>query len=227
MQRYYSKIYWHFTGSPENVNWHEIKVPKDLKNCQVKSTKQSFDILEAILTSSKLKATCTERVSSTEETEPFCCVCDIPIKDLIYHKKYYGDCAIGFRAEAIHKNFTPVLYINLEYAKLIDENRMLDTNKTFEENDSAELLLEYLFGLNRETFGVLSNFLKITNFSENEDETFYREREWRCLGDFNFEEKDVAAIVVPQEYLTRAYKMLMDKNLRDVSVLSWELIEKA
>lgn len=36
---------------------------------------------------------------------------DIPLKDLQHHASYYGNVAIGYRADAVHRaGFVPVLY---------------------------------------------------------------------------------------------------------------------
>src|SRR5690625_3944911 len=95
MRDYYSNVYWHFTGGPK-VDWETISSPKDLSNQPTKTQQESFDILKSILSSQKLIGNSTERVSTTESTGKFCCVCDIPLKYLDNHKKYYGDVAIGF-----------------------------------------------------------------------------------------------------------------------------------
>ena len=44
--------------------------------------------------------------------------------------------------------------------------------------------------------GFLMNFVKVTKFDVSPENTFYREREWRNIGDFSFAFDDVAAVVV-------------------------------
>lgn len=227
MQRYYSNVYWHFTGSPEDVEWHEVEKPKDLTDrYEPKETEVAYDIVEKILSSKKLIGDCTERIFWTEETYPFCCVCDIPIKDLFHHKEYYGDCAIGFRSTAIHEKFSPVLYINPNHIPL-DMQRKIDLNKKYKKDGSADELLKDLFGYSKEVAGTLSNFLKLTGFGEDDGDSFYREREWRHFGDFHFEEGDVSAIIVPEEYIDRVTKYLIDNKFESVSVMSWEFLKRA
>ena len=80
MQSYFSKIYWHFTGGPA-VNWADIRTPKEIKN-KTKSSIEAVQILKQILSSRKLLATCTEKIMGELRTNKFCCVCDIPFKDL-------------------------------------------------------------------------------------------------------------------------------------------------
>jgi len=81
MQRYFSSIYWHFTGSPD-VDWSKIREPKEIEG-QYKSSVEAVNILKEILSSHKLIATSEEKILNNLKTESFSCVCDIPFKDLI------------------------------------------------------------------------------------------------------------------------------------------------
>lgn len=236
MQRYYSGIYWHFTGSPDGIQWHLVRRPKHiLQQGRPKPPDKAVRILKDILASRKLLATCKETVAGYLETEKFCCTCDIPLKDLPGHRPYYGDAAIGFRAEAIYDAcFNPVLYTNA--ANLIgvlgdleaDEDYALDENTTFHEDDSLETLLLHLFGRVSLKLGPLVPYLKITEFDTDEAETLYREREWRHLGDFEFLPDDVAAVLVPEAYISDLRKHLHEHGYGDCTlVLSWEFLEQA
>lgn len=146
VQSYFSKIYWHFTGGPA-VNWSDIRTPKEIKN-KTKSSIEAVQILKKILSSRKLLATCTEKIMGELRTNKFCCVCDIPFKDLIYHTDYYGKVAIGFSAKAIHKQFNPVLYMERDFPIpdniLIDDSIMLDGDTLFDDNDSVFDFKSYL-----------------------------------------------------------------------------------
>ena len=82
-QRYYSNIYWHFTGSPKGVDWSVARCPKDIiSQDPVFNDLEAAKTLNLILDSRTLKATCTEKISEKLETKKFCCVTDIPLKDL-------------------------------------------------------------------------------------------------------------------------------------------------
>jgi len=62
-QRYYSNVYWHFTGSPTGTNWREVRRPADItKRGPVLDPATAKDTLKAILSSKKLLGRCTERV---------------------------------------------------------------------------------------------------------------------------------------------------------------------
>ncbi|SDH85819.1 abortive infection system antitoxin AbiGi family protein [Alteribacillus bidgolensis] len=202
MQRYYSNIYWHFTGSPSDVDWKKIKKPKELKDYPPKTIKDTYETLETILLSKTLKATSAEKVSSTEETAPFCCVCDIPLKDLDYHMKYYGKIAIGFNHKAIHGNFNPVLYIDPEHMPYINHSVSLE--------DGSKSLI---------------NLIKHTNFGVERGESFYGEREWRYIGDYRFNESDVEVIIVPKDFKDKLIHFLEQNHYDDTTVLTWELIQ--
>ncbi|MCT2536402.1 abortive infection system antitoxin AbiGi family protein [Aquibacillus koreensis] len=223
--RYYSNIYWHFTGGPVSNNqtniWHQSRSLRDVKvHSSLKTPKEALGNLENILSSKTLKATSTEYISEEVETKKFCCVCDIPLNDLIYHRMYYGDYAIGFRAKYIHAHFHPVLYIDPYYASL--NNTHLHAQKDDRSNSNNSHLWE-LLGIKKEN--PLINFLKITSFSSEYDHSFYGEREWRCLDDYTFSEEEVEAIIVPKEEVESIQAHLRMKGFHNKSVLSWDLIE--
>lgn len=239
MQGYFSKIYWHFTGGPA-VNWADVRMPKQIRD-KAKSPIEAVLILNKILLSRKLLATCTEKIMGELRTKEFCCVCDIPFKDLIYHADYYGKVAIGFTAKAIHKQFNPVLYLEREFPIpdniVIDDSIMLDGNKKFDDGDPPFDLISYLSGLDKsiqykdflsDYLGSMKRFIKITRFSENDDETFYREREWRSInGNFNFEPDDVEAIIVPREFIPEVKIQLSNYDYRnDIVIIPFDFLEK-
>lgn len=245
-QRYYSNIYWHFTGSPEGVDWSVCRCPKDItEQGTVLADKKAVEILNLILDSSLLKATCSEKISESLETDKFCCVTDIPLKDLPSHASYYGKVAIGFKSEAIHKHFVPVLYIpkqNLPAVRKLVPNRQLQTmageflqySGGFQEQQAMKLfsqaahVLEEIQEIDEhEAGGFYSNFIKITDFDREPENTFYREREWRSINNFNFESTDIEAVVAPEVLLPIVRKKLDELSIERVNVVSWEFIENA
>lgn len=200
MQRYYSRIYWHFTGSPKGGKPGALSPEELLKSSKPKSEAESIDILLAILESQVLEASSKEKVGDYE-TKAFCSTTDIPFKDLIDHSAYYGKAAIGFKAEAIHDIFLPICYVSVGHS-LED-------------------------GLLKEGHPLL-DFIKLTDFHPDEGHTFYREREWRKVGDYQFKRDEVAAIVVPDQAVKKVHTFLDERGYPgDISVLSWRLIEEA
>ncbi|MDD4436565.1 MAG: abortive infection system antitoxin AbiGi family protein [Tissierellia bacterium] len=244
-QRYYSNIYWHFTGSPDKINWHAVIKPSDiLKQGEPKTDEHSVEILKNILSTRKLLASCSERIVEKLETEKFCCVCDIPFKDLINHARYYGKIAIGFSAEIVHRKFNPVFYIDYDKIPIprdvaIPGDTIIDTNTVFRDDDSVMKLFEAIFNTESagyplaraldSTLGSLKSHLKITFFSDNAEETFYGEREWRCINDFTFSYENIEAIIAPQAFLVDIKKFLMSEcnYLGEFPIIPFDFIEKA
>jgi len=223
-QRYYSNIYWHFTGSPEGVDWSIAKCPKDITaQGPVLEDEKACDILKLILESGMLKATCTEKISDTLITDQFCSVTDIPLKDLPSHAPYYGKVAIGFKAKSIHKHFVPVLYIpkqNLPAVSKLMPNTLLVKmaheflrhSGGFQEQQAMKLLSQAAHNPEEVKVvdeaavgGFYSNFVKITDFDSASENTYYREREWRGIGVFNFSYEDIEAVVSTYAKLIRYF----------------------
>lgn len=203
-------------------------------------------VLKLILTSRKLLGCCTERVVADLETAKFCCVTDIPLKDLPSHAPYYGKVAIGFKARAVHKAFLPVMYIPKESMPIVEmmvPNRKLTEmaydflkyQGSFQEQQAMKLLSQAAH--NQEAVrqpdtdamnGFLMNFVKVTDFDASPENTFYREREWRNIGDFCFSVEDVAAVVVPELLIADAQAHLDKEGYpRSISIVAWEFIEHA
>lgn len=247
-QRYYSNIYWHFTGSPEGIDWHQVRCPADIirQGPKLKPATEAKETLKAILSTQKLQARCTEKVVDSVQTAQFCCVTDIPLKDLPSHAPYYGKVAIGFKASAIHRSFLPVIYISTENMPTIEmmiPNRQLTAiahdfltyQGAFAEQQAMKLLAqadhnkEAVKQLDADAMrGFLMNFVKVTDFDTTPENTFYREREWRNLGDFSFTVDDVDAIVVPESFLGDVREHLDKEGYPpSVSALAWEFIENA
>ena len=247
-QRYYSNIYWHFTGSPEGIDWHQVQCPADIQKQgpKLKPEAKAKETLKAILSTKNLLARCTERIIDNVETVQFCCVTDIPLKDLPSHAPYYGKVAIGFKARAIHRSFLPVIYIPTESMPTIEmmipnrqltaiANDFLTYQGAFSEQQAMKILAqadhnkEAVKQLDADAMrGFLMNFVKVTDFDTTPENTFYREREWRNLGDFSFTVDDVDAIVVPESFLGDVRKHLDKEGYpSSVSTLAWEFIENA
>lgn len=246
-QRYYSNIYWHFTGSPKGIDWRKVRRPADIKNQGlIKGEDAANETLKLILSSQKLLGRCTERVVSDLETAKFCCVTDIPLKDLPSHAPYYGKVAIGFKAQAVHKAFLPVMYVPTESMPVVEmmvPNRKLTEmaydflkyQGSFQEQQAMRLLSQAAH--NKDAVlkpdaeamkGFLMNFVKVTDFDTLPENTFYREREWRNIGDFSFSIEDVAAVVVPKSYIGEARAHLDKEGYPpSISIVAWEFIEQA
>jgi hypothetical protein len=239
MQSYFSKIYWHFTGGPA-VDWENITEPREIKN-KTKSPDESVEILNEIIASQKLIASCTEKIMGELTTRKFCCVCDIPFKDLIGHAEYYGRVAIGFAARSIHRQFNPVLYLERDFPApdhiIIDDKLLPEAVQRNGGRCSLYDYMSYLLGLDsnarhrdflNQYFGHLTQCIKFTRFSENDDETFYREREWRSInGDYHFVPEDVEAIIGPREFIPAVKEQLSNCQYKnDIAIIPFDFLEK-
>jgi hypothetical protein len=230
MQRYYSNVYWHFVGSPPGVDWRKVRKPADIiaQGGTPKNLATCMNIVLEILKTGTLRATCIERISPTITTRPFCCVTDIPVKDLPSHSPYYGRVAVGFRSVAIHASFLPVLYYPTVHLPQVHTGyEGIPVKRWLPDVDKIAPIMEPDPALASNPF---KDCLKLTDFSVHPDESFYREREWRHAGsDFRFAETDVAAIVAPEEALSQLRRWLQQQSYCDdrISLIAWELIEDA
>lgn len=243
-QRYYSGVYWHFVGRPK-IGPYLIESPNDYtkKGRRVKNPSESFDIVKNILKTKTLLATATEAVAFGDKvinSDKFCCVTDIPLKDLELHGTYYGHTAIGFTSKAIHRDeWNPVWYINpKQFMPLQFSGFMADVLSSLRQdtppipeaqvpedpiNRSINIALDSWISDFRKN---ILNWIKVTRFSSNPGESFYHEREWRHIGDFHFQDpgKDIVAIIVPARQVRKTKELLRTLLLRSVSVVSWDLI---
>jgi len=246
-QRYYSNVYWHFTGSPKGIDWREVRRPADIeKQGPVLDPATAKDTLKLILTSKKLLGSCTERVVADLETAKFCCLTDIPLKDLPSHAPYYGKVALGFKATAVHKSFLPVMYIPMESMPVVEmmvpdrkltemAYEFLNYQGSFQEQQALKLMSqaahnkEAVFKPDADAMkGFLMNFVKVTDFDSFPENTFYREREWRNIGDFGFTADDVAAVVVPESLIGEVREHFNKEGYpQSISIVAWEFIEQA
>lgn len=247
IQRYYSNIYWHFTGSPKPIDWREVRCPADInKQNAVVDAENAAKTLKKILQSQKLLATCTERVLDDLDTAKFCCVTDIPLKDLPSHAPYYGKVAIGFKAKAVHKYFLPVIYLpksRMPVIEMMVPNRqltkmaydMLQYQGSFQEQQAKRMFSQATHTAERiqspdseAMKGFFLNFVKVTDFDTSPENTFYREREWRNIGDFSFSVDDVAAVAAPESSVREVRECLNDAGYPpSISIVAWEFIEQA
>lgn len=250
-QRYYSNIYWHFTGSPRGVDWGRCNKPKDiLLQGKPGSPEEALETLFTILSSEKLLATSNERISEKLSTQRFCCVTDIPLLDLELHCKYYGKVALGFNCSRVHQEFTPVLYFpGRKFPRKIrvpNGGRELIVDD-FDDIDTREFDVKQLpdgrYKLTLKGFQLLLfateiksdsidryfvDHLKVTDFSPRIGESFYQEREWRHMGDFSFDRTDVEAVIVPKRLRKKTQEFILSSNdYEHVSVITWEFLNQA
>jgi len=50
--------------------------------------------------------------------------------------------------------------------------------------------------------------MKFSFFSDEVDESFYQEKEWRKIGNFYFENDDIEAVIVPKNHIDQIVSFL-------------------
>ncbi len=217
LQRFSCRALWHFTGYK-------------------KDQEEAFDIQCKILESSLLKvAKYPEPILMPNGDEkrwglPVSCVCDIPFKDLLIHMVRYGQFGISF-----HKNdavteglFNPVLYLHKKADFFDRSSSLLNTieKNIDQKNPAFETLQEFLslLGSYTKRSDLLHPATIDTKKDESQNNNFYFEREWRSTHDWDFNDKSIAAIMMPSSYICRFRKKFEDR-FPDSSIISSELVE--
>jgi hypothetical protein len=76
--------------------------------------------------------------------------------------------------------------------------------------------------------GFMMTFVKVTDFDPSPANTFYREREWRNIGNFSFTVDDVAAVAVPESFIGEIQEHFNQEGYPpSISIVAWEFIEHA
>ena len=226
-QRYVSKELTHFIGSNltrEEDQYHLlVKIIKD-------GNLKGRDVGGALQVALQVHVG-TPRMSNNEVFMPnVVCFSDIPVEDLDLHMKKYSHFGLSFlKKDLILKGTNPVFYIaensvlpnrktRKEYFDdMIDEFNFIFFHK---ENKILEVQRESGDNVFESDWNGLKDFLTLYIFSfikffddtksENDQENYYMEREWRLLGFLKFEIKDICRIILPQEYSERFRKDIPD-----------------
>ncbi len=216
LQRLSSKVLWHFTGYN-------------------KSEDEAFKILFAILKNKKLKISERQpaiRMPSQQERigHKCSCMCDIPFKDLRIHIIRYGPIGIAFhKSNAITAGlFNPVLYLQNNHPLFNHAENMIGKLEQIasDHQQIAPLLQDFLtlLGTYIKPSDLLSNIQLDPKIDDEQKNNFYYEREWRSAYDWNFQENDIAAIMLPIKYFDKFRSEINDKFLR-ATIISTEMIE--
>lgn len=145
------------------------------------------------------------------------CFCDIPVADLGLHRAKYSDFGLAFKRQfLVQRGAKPVLYVP-EDGQIRWGPSMKPVGPTFKMmkryvvdflNDlrkRPDLRLNDLEGV--QTFVVLHLLGYIKEFnsslSDDADENYYMEREWRVVGGVQFTLEDISRIIVPKDYAKR------------------------
>ena len=246
-----SNILWHFTGGPK---WDEAK---ECQGTEPKPDAEAYENLVSIIKSRTLNlGSYRERFHAAwaeqlgpgmggVESEPVCCLADIPAQHLGYHAYRYGKFAIGFHREsAVTHGFAPVLYSLSDAHAAALVWLALRTLDTLAESHAAEDLLarspdwseldvELAVKTAHSALKRLAPLVK--TFDKHEFSTVYCEREWRSTKAFSFNWKnDVAMIVLPQrgadgkDYYAQFHRHVLPKLPKRphprVPIVRWDLL---
>ena len=148
------------------------------------------------------------------------CFCDILVEHLGIHMKKYGVFGLSFPKEfLIQKGVSPVFYISSNSPVCAYDGKSLDSRIPSNLYERFEKMTKqcdsFMNAVGEGKFAVneIHNFLisKIFAFikpfdagkSDDDEQNYYMEREWRTATAFNFEPDDVCRIILPRSYAKR------------------------
>ena len=160
------------------------------------------------------------------------CFCDIPVEDLHIHVRKYSNFGLSYlKAYLVDKGASPVFYVAKNSVVRPLPATLEGYDEVFRRLDAREEPLEattrcaYFDRMAVElndhfrpagagvlpsalhnflTFNVMS-FVKVFDdqLPDDDPKNYYMEREWRMLGNLEFELNDVHRVVLPQVYARR------------------------
>jgi hypothetical protein len=217
-QRFSSKVLWHFTGY--NKSWDD-------------AYRIQNEILQSnVLNIGNQSETIIMKSGAKRYGSPVACVCDIPFRDLRIHMLRYGPFGIAFYKHAAINvgHFMPVFYVHCENVlfkraeelfKTIDPAISADRDSPFNKS-----LHEYLLMIGSYIKrGDLNRIVEVNSEEDShQNSNFYYEREWRTVFSWKFDDASVAAIMMPQKFLTDFQKRWGNRFVNS-SIISSEMIE--
>ncbi|HUS75559.1 MAG TPA: abortive infection system antitoxin AbiGi family protein [Methanothrix sp.] len=141
------------------------------------------------------------------------CFCDIPLGDLGIHISKYSNFGLSFsKSFLIKKGANPVLYIakNSAEGKVTKSEYYDIMADAFINSDLLNSPNNY-GGKLAATADLMLHLLSHIKFfdsdkSEDDDENFYMEREWRSLHNIHFEIKDIRRIILPNSSFCERFR---------------------
>lgn len=217
-QRYVSNVLWHFTGYN-------------------KSDSEAYEILKSIIHNKILRrGDYRTKILIQDEYErfgyPCLCVCDIPFKELAKHTLRYGKFAIAFnKYDAIKDgNFNPILYVDRNH-KLYEYilNNLIPHIDPLTKMKEVGLIVEkflYLLGTQVKPCDLTADLKMDASADDQQTNNFYYDREWRSAFDWEFNLKNVEAVIIPESFTKDMKKFLYDGEFNNMPIIPYEMIEK-
>ncbi len=217
LQRFSTKVLWHFTGYNKTEEEAYERLVSITKNKQLKVSEKPAII----------------KMSSGEERWGYehSCMCDIPFKDLKIHIARYGCFGVAFKKEsAVLKGFfNPVLYMHKDHHLFKHAETLLkQLDKLSSPHERLEeTLQEFLILLGTYVIkgDLLSDIHLDPSMDEEQKNNFYYEREWRSAYKWDFNETDVVAVMLTQEKISD-FKNKLGDEFPNMSIISAEMVEK-
>lgn len=143
------------------------------------------------------------------------CFCDIPVADYKIHMKKYSRFGLSFlKSFLIKKGATPLFYIASNSVKYAENNYDLwnDMIKTYhdlvkknikypEDPIETQKVRRFQQFLDFNVFGYVMPF--DTSLKDNHPDNYYMEREWRIIGNLDFNQQDIYRVVLPRSYVKK------------------------
>ena len=207
MQRYVSSELTHFVGRGLESDEQYALLVKIVREGWLTHPPHSLE------QSGNLFVSTDAKFSTNEMFNPqVICFCDIPVDDLRIHMSKYSSFGLALPKDLIVRAAgTPVRYLPAagEAAAFDTLASTLPTylmDQTFKSGSSGDQNdRQLLHNLTRlVNFQVLS-FMKFYDHTLPDDhpDNYYMEREWRVLGNLQFQLSDVTRIILPREFATR------------------------
>ena len=234
LQRYVSKELTHFVGQQlreEGIKKEEFE-------------EKQYNLLLKILTDGELRSSTpdkgelrihlTARMSDNKMyIHHTVCFCDIPVNDLDIHMKKYSRFGLSFlKSFLVQKGASPVFYIaknsiintgNLKnrsdyFDEMISECQKFLNQMIIHKNVDMELESKKWFNLWEFLNRFVFSFMKFFDDKKPDDseDNYYMEREWRIVGDLDFELNDVYRVILPERFAER-FRKDMPNYMRQIT----------
>ena len=194
-QRYVSKELTHFVGRNEECEENQYKLlVKILKEGELKSRITPYT--RAVWGGQKIS-------DESLYIHAMVCFCDIPIKDLPIHMRKYSLFGLSFlKSFLVQKGANPVFYVAKNsmifkrsrsdlFDEMVDKYHQSTIPQSEEENPWISFFDDYIL-----------RYIKCfdESLSDEDEENYYMEREWRILDQVEFTLNDVCRIILPESY---------------------------
>ncbi len=221
LQRYVSKELTHFVGRTltEEEDQYKLLI-KILKSGWL--SPPPHEHISVII----LDITTNARISENEMYSPMAvCFCDIPVDDLGLHISKYSPFGLSFlKLFIVQKGANPVFYISKNSTLSATDSHLRsdlfdEMLRKYQELSSLSAELRRQHGLSPQISRALTELLSLEQFlnfqvfsflkcfddkkPDDDPDNFYMEREWRLLGNLDFQLDDVHRVILPQSYARR------------------------